>query len=1108
MKPNTPPEAAQVPHGLDSGQLKRPKFILSKFTLYETKSKIYIVGSTNRETRFRILEIEITWPADRLVVRETRPPLSRAEVMQELARVEEASKNEGGLAKRLTGWGILGFIRFTAGYYISIITKRSVVALIGGHYVYHIDKTELVPLCHRSVYKKPDRRSLEARFLSTFLSLDLGRTFYYSNSYDVTHSLQMNLIREKCKALAAQLDGIDDDEDGDGKQFMDGINTPFDESLRDGSLADQHLGTNAAAYDTDSMDGRPPIPGSESATATDTDTRTIGPDHSRDRTAPETPATETPLEDSGHSEFPLLTHASLLSQRALPLPLPLPQQQQQQQQSRPHSQLADDENEYFRRQAYEDYNERFVWNTHLLEPIRAVFSGAMDWCVAMIHGFMDQAKIVVCGRSIFVTIIARRSHYFAGARFLKRGINVQGNVANEVETEQIVSDHLTTSMHDNRNGIFNSPRYTSYVQHRGSIPLYWSQDISNISPKPPIELNAVDPYYSAAALHFDDMFERYGGPILVLNLVKQRERLPRESILGHEFASCVGYLNKFLPEEKRLHYTAWDMSRASKSRGLEVIEFLEAFAEDTIERTGFFHNGKNLAGMRLQDGVCRTNCIDCLDRTNAAQFVIGKKVLGYQLHALGVLDSPTTLEYDSDAVNLLTEMFHDHGDTIALQYGGSHLVNTMETYRKINQWTSHSRDMIESIRRFYSNSFIDAQRQDAINLFLGNYVWREGQPMLWDLSTDFYLHNDLGMLEGVRRSYTRWWTPANLYGVRDRVEDAIERLGDGYETFEPLLPYPSFYDNYWNEYYRPRMLTSLKSTFTFNMNSTTRYLPSSPQSSGSAHASRALDAESPFVPRRHHHHHHQQHQHQQQNGGRIGSRRGRRDSVSSTVSTLPAGSSPTSMSWLGAEATTGGIRRQAMKRASLIYQSRASTPDGTGDDAATTVTGSSALMPIPALPSNPSIPSSADTSPDLSSGTALDQSLPQLHVTPAVHGASTIHELLTEPRGAWTILPVDAGDTATKVEQLLDPHVPLDDADLYESQVQSRLRDPLASEYAVYARSLDEVIDDIAVSDEDRRLYRDTYSASHMPIEQKTFDLDPQAGPLAAWYNDWLYSEA
>lgn len=85
--------------------------------------------------------------------------------------------------------------------------------------------------------------------------------------------------------------------------------------------------------------------------------------------------------------------------------------------------------------------------------------------------------------------------------------------------------------------------------------------------------------------------------------------------------------------------------------------------------------------------------------------MIGKAAFGHQLHALGLLDNPT-LPFDSDAVNMLTEMYHDLGDTIALQYGGSHLVNTMETYRKINQWTSHSRDMLEGLKRYYANSFV------------------------------------------------------------------------------------------------------------------------------------------------------------------------------------------------------------------------------------------------------------------------------------------------------------------------------------------------------------------------------------------------------------------
>jgi len=44
---------------------------------------------------------------------------------------------------------ITGFIKFTEGYYISLITKRSAVALIGGHYIYHIDETILRPIGHQ-----------------------------------------------------------------------------------------------------------------------------------------------------------------------------------------------------------------------------------------------------------------------------------------------------------------------------------------------------------------------------------------------------------------------------------------------------------------------------------------------------------------------------------------------------------------------------------------------------------------------------------------------------------------------------------------------------------------------------------------------------------------------------------------------------------------------------------------------------------------------------------------------------------------------------------------------------------------------------------------------
>ena len=38
-----------------------------------------------------------------------------------------------------------------------------------------------------------------------------------------------------------------------------------------------------------------------------------------------------------------------------------------------------------------------------------------------------------------VTLIARRSRHFAGTRYRRRGVSDSGHVANDVETEQIVS---------------------------------------------------------------------------------------------------------------------------------------------------------------------------------------------------------------------------------------------------------------------------------------------------------------------------------------------------------------------------------------------------------------------------------------------------------------------------------------------------------------------------------------------------------------------------------------------------------------------------------------------------------------------------------------------
>lgn len=46
-----------------------------------------------------------------------------------------------------------------------------------------------------------------------------------------------------------------------------------------------------------------------------------------------------------------------------------------------------------------------------------------DWILYVTHGFIGQSNVSIFGRSMYVTIIARRSNKYAGTRFLKRGAN-------------------------------------------------------------------------------------------------------------------------------------------------------------------------------------------------------------------------------------------------------------------------------------------------------------------------------------------------------------------------------------------------------------------------------------------------------------------------------------------------------------------------------------------------------------------------------------------------------------------------------------------------------------------------------------------------------------
>ncbi|GER28361.1 phosphoinositide phosphatase family protein [Striga asiatica] len=417
------------------------------------------------------------------------------------------------------------------------------------------------------------------------------------------------------------------------------------------------------------------------------------------------------------------------------------------------------------------YETMFVWNEFLTRGIRNQLKNSI-WTVALVYGFFKQVKLSISGRDFNLILIARRSRHYAGTRYLKRGVNEKGRVANDVETEQIVLEDVAEG----------SPiQISSVVQNRGSIPLFWSQETSKLNIKPDIILSRKDEKYEATKLHFDNLVMRYGNPIIILNLIKTREKKPRESILRAEFATAIEVINKDLAQGNRLKFLHWDLSKYSRNKAASVLAYLVKVAANALDLTGFFYchvlpsssqlpcsnncygdySDEDLSNATediceltdkdkisdvggshfvkppvFQKGVLRTNCIDCLDRTNVAQYVYGLVALGHQLHALGYIAVPK-ISLDSALADDLMKTYEAMGDTLALQYGGSAAHNKIFSETR-GQWkaATQSQELFRTLQRYYSNAYMDAEKQDAINVFLGHFQPQQGKPALWELDSD------------------------------------------------------------------------------------------------------------------------------------------------------------------------------------------------------------------------------------------------------------------------------------------------------------------------------------------------------------------------------------
>ena len=373
-------------------------------------------------------------------------------------------------------------------------------------------------------------------------------------------------------------------------------------------------------------------------------------------------------------------------------------------------------------------DSRFFWNRYAMTDL--IDAGADEFIVPLMNGYVFQQHQRIKTHDVTFVLISRRSHERTGRRFVTRGLNLEGHAANFAEAEQIV---FVTDPVD-----MNSTRVASFLQTRGSIPVLWEQPVTlkytpkiafQIDGKPVLPGEENKKKFEqmtelACRKHFETQTKIYGKQVC-LNLVNQK---------GAELALVKAFkysVDQMARSDVRL--INWDFHQECRKMKYENISKLCDLVKDDVEGMGYFcarvstsvsSHSRRLGKVewdisKRQSGTIRTNCIDCLDRTNVVQSVFARRILDKQLAEL------TGFQAGVDKHDALDTMFRNvwanNADAMSLQYSGTGALKTDYTRTGKRTMKGACMDGVNSVTRYYLNNFKDGRNQDAVDLFLGLY---------------------------------------------------------------------------------------------------------------------------------------------------------------------------------------------------------------------------------------------------------------------------------------------------------------------------------------------------------------------------------------------------
>nr|CAD7392934.1 unnamed protein product [Timema cristinae] len=351
-----------------------------------------------------------------------------------------------------------------------------------------------------------------------------------------------------------------------------------------------------------------------------------------------------------------------------------------------------------RRKKTSETDNRFFWNRMLHIHFLRFGIECSHWLLKALCGSVEIRTVYVGHRQARALIISRLSCERAGTRFNVRGCNDDGHVANFVETEQ---------------AIFLDSEITSFIQTRGSVPLFWEQPGVQVGSHKVKMSRGFEASTSAFDRHFAMLKERYGHQVVV--------NLLGSSLIGSKEGEAV------LSQLFQAHHK-------SSPHANDVAHIIFDYHQEC--RGG---NTKNLAKLKSK--------LDKYLDSFSVFFAKEDTTLGKQLAFLQLMEKPQIV---SRFEEVFRQMWINNGNEVSKIYAGTGAI----------QGGSKLMDGARSAARTIQNNLLDNSKQEAIDVFLlGSTLNSELADRARILLPPNMLHASTNVLREMCKRYREYMLP-------------------------------------------------------------------------------------------------------------------------------------------------------------------------------------------------------------------------------------------------------------------------------------------------------------------------------------------------------------